>query len=85
MDVTAARPVADAKRRLLRVVFGVALVGAAALPHAQSTHDRHRVRIVLVGDSTVTDEHGWGLGFRRLLTDDVECVNPIEPAKRIAS
>lgn len=75
MDVAGGGPVADAVRRMLRVVFCAALVGAAAPPHAQSAHDRHRARIVLVGDSTVTDEKGWGLGFRRVLTDDVECVN----------
>ena len=33
------------------------------------------VRIVLVGDSTVNDEGGWGPGFRALLTPNVECVN----------
>ena len=34
-----------------------------------------RVRIVLVGDSTVTDKAGWGLGFKSFLTDRAECVN----------
>ena len=32
-------------------------------------------RIALVGDSTVTDKAGWGVGFAKLLGDDVECVN----------
>jgi lysophospholipase L1-like esterase len=32
-------------------------------------------RIVLVGDSTVTDDSGWGTGFRRLATEGVEVVN----------
>lgn len=32
-------------------------------------------RIVLVGDSTVTDKAGWGVGFKQLLGADVECVN----------
>ncbi|MGB2713093.1 MAG: rhamnogalacturonan acetylesterase [Vicinamibacterales bacterium] len=32
-------------------------------------------RIVLVGDSTVTDEAGWGAGFRQLVTDKVEVIN----------
>ena len=35
----------------------------------------HKIRIVLVGDSTVTDEAGWGLGFKQLLTDQAECIN----------
>lgn len=32
-------------------------------------------RIVLVGDSTVTDRSGWGAGFRRFLKPGVDCVN----------
>jgi lysophospholipase L1-like esterase len=33
------------------------------------------IRIVLVGDSTVTDDSGWGLGFRKLVTPGVEVIN----------
>jgi pectinesterase len=33
------------------------------------------VRIVLVGDSTVTDDAGWGAGFRNLASGTVEVVN----------
>ncbi len=33
------------------------------------------VRVVLVGDSTVTDDAGWGGGFRRLAKSGVEVVN----------
>lgn len=33
------------------------------------------VSIVLVGDSTVTDNAGWGLGFRQFLSKDVRLVN----------
>lgn len=32
-------------------------------------------RIVLAGDSTVTDEAGWGKGFAELLNEKGECVN----------
>jgi polygalacturonase len=35
----------------------------------------HKIRIVLVGDSTVTDTSGWGLGFKQFLNDRVECIN----------
>ncbi len=46
---------------------------------APTTHglagSRRAVRIVLVGDSTVTDRAGWGHGFRLFLDDGVECVN----------
>ena len=34
-----------------------------------------RVKIVLVGDSTVTDKDGWGKGFAHHLAASVECVN----------
>jgi len=34
-----------------------------------------KLKIVLAGDSTVTDQAGWGLGFAQTLTDDVTCVN----------
>lgn len=34
-----------------------------------------KIRIVLVGDSTVTDKAGWGLGFKQFLTDKAECIN----------
>jgi pectinesterase len=33
------------------------------------------VRIVLVGDSTVTDDSGWGSGFRQHVKESVEVVN----------
>lgn len=33
------------------------------------------IRIVLVGDSTVTDDSGWGAGFRECLRESVEVVN----------
>jgi hypothetical protein len=34
-----------------------------------------RIRIALVGDSTVTDEEGWGVGFKKCLAKNVECHN----------
>jgi acetyl esterase/lipase len=34
-----------------------------------------KIKIVLVGDSTVTDKSGWGLGFKEFLTDRAECIN----------
>jgi pectinesterase len=34
-----------------------------------------KVRIVLVGDSTVTDATGWGVGFKACLSDGVQCIN----------
>ena len=46
---------------------GPARAGAAATQAA--------IRIVLVGDSTVTDDSGWGSGFRKLVSDRVEVIN----------
>ncbi len=36
----------------------------------------HKIKIVLVGDSTVTDRSGWGLGFKEFVdTNKVEVIN----------
>jgi len=48
----------------------LSLLSAAVLRAAPAS-----VHIVLVGDSTVTDNAGWGLGFRQFLADDVELTN----------
>jgi lysophospholipase L1-like esterase len=48
----------------------VVLLLAASLASAQKP-----IRIVLVGDSTVNDEGGWGEGFRKSLAAPVEVVN----------
>ena len=39
------------------------------------SHTSSKIRVVLVGDSTVTDSAGWGLGFQQFLTDQIECTN----------
>ena len=36
---------------------------------------RAKVRIALAGDSTVTDQSGWGPGFAARLGPDAECLN----------
>jgi pectinesterase len=51
--------------------FGFA-VGPDTGPSAQATKP---IQIVLAGDSTVTDEAGWGVGFAQCLTDEAECIN----------
>ena len=33
------------------------------------------IKIVLVGDSTVTDNAGWGLGFKQFLNEKAVCIN----------
>lgn len=37
--------------------------------------DPPKTRIVLAGDSTVTDTAGWGAAFAKLLSSNAECVN----------
>jgi lysophospholipase L1-like esterase len=34
-----------------------------------------KIRIVLVGDSTVTDNAGWGKGFAKCFTDEAQVIN----------
>lgn len=37
--------------------------------------DTARPRVVLAGDSTVTDKAGWGAAFAKLLVPEAECIN----------
>jgi pectinesterase len=46
-----------------------------AFAQNQTNAPDKKIRIVLVGDSTVNDEGGWGYGFKQFLTGDVECIN----------
>jgi pectinesterase len=57
--------------RFLTCTFLLQLVVWTAAP-AQSPP---AIRIVLVGDSTVTDDAGWGAGFKQLVRDGVEVIN----------
>jgi pectinesterase len=59
-----------------------ALVAASALllllsswSVARAHQPLKSIRIVLVGDSTVTDEAGWGVGFKQLVTEQAEVIN----------
>lgn len=45
------------------------------LEQPQTAETPHKYRIVLIGDSTVTEKQGWGVGFKKFLTDDIECIN----------
>lgn len=54
------------------LIFGIILV---ATPTQSSGADT-KIKIILVGDSTVTDNAGWGLGFKQFLNpNDAECIN----------
>ena len=48
---------------------------SASVPAPAPTPPAKPVHLVLVGDSTVTDNAGWGLGFRQFLADGVELTN----------
>lgn len=56
-------------RILAVLLFCFPLLARAEEPAAAKPH------IVLVGDSTVTDNAGWGLGFRQFLADGVKLTN----------
>jgi lysophospholipase L1-like esterase len=60
--------------RLLLVAFLLAVI-----PIASGADDPQappgKVRIVLVGDSTVAAKSGWGTAFGKLLGPDAECLN----------
>jgi lysophospholipase L1-like esterase len=61
-------------RPLLAVLIAAAVPAAPAAGQDAPTKPRV-LKIVLVGDSTVTDGSGWGLGFKRFVTDAAEVVN----------
>jgi len=48
---------------------------AALVATVPSMAEAAKIKIVLVGDSTVTDNAGWGLGFKQFLADGAECIN----------
>jgi pectinesterase len=60
----------------ISIIFGTALLWVTA-SQAANTNDetKKKVKIILVGDSTVTDRSGWGLGFKQFLNDQAECIN----------
>jgi len=64
-------------RRGLMVAVIALMPASAALLRADETaaEPKHKVRLVLVGDSTVTEKSGWGLGFKQFITGDIECLN----------
>ena len=50
-----------------------------------SSAETPKIRIVLAGDSTVTDNAGWGGAFRNFLTDDAVLVNLAKSGQTSAS
>lgn len=60
---------------LALVAMLFALASSRAGGPASGAEGTRRLRIVLAGDSTVTDKAGWGAGFKKQLADSVECIN----------
>jgi PelA/Pel-15E family pectate lyase len=58
-------------------VFGILFLSGliCALAQTQPQSQPKHVKIVLVGDSTVNDEGGWGAGFRTRFDSNVEIIN----------
>ena len=58
-----------------KLTFLAAILFSVGAFAADATNATHKIKIILVGDSTVNDGGGWGSGFKQFLTDDVECIN----------
>ena len=55
--------------------LALALCMAFPAPARAESKPGPKLRIVLVGDSTVAPEGGWGNAFGRLLSPDTDCIN----------
>lgn len=60
---------------IIALLAGLAVNIAPLCAETDAKPSDHKLRIVLVGDSTVTDKSGWGFGFKQFLDDRVECIN----------
>ena len=58
----------------MKILILVALICFPGLTSAPAA-PQAKVKIVLVGDSTVNDGGGWGAGFKRFLKPGAECIN----------
>ena len=56
---------------LVGCLIVMSVVARADEKPATTRSSSAKVKIVLVGDSTVTDKSGWGVGFAALLDDGV--------------
>jgi pectinesterase len=65
------------KRIVTNIFAAIFLLATGLMIHAQTAAPaaKPKIRIVLVGDSTVNDAGGWGYGFKQFLTDAAECTN----------
>ena len=54
---------------------GWPLASKSVLSEPTSCQSTRKIRVILVGDSTVNDQGGWGAGLKPLFDDEVECIN----------
>ena len=68
---------------MLRLLLLILCLNAplAFAADAPPTADPAKVCIVLVGDSTVAPNGGWGPGFEPLLTKEAKCINWARPGR----
>src|ERR1700704_2273379 len=57
------------------VICVIPLITCQGLAQTVSKALRAKVRIILVGDSTMAVQSGWGPGFCALLSPRVDCIN----------
>ena len=62
-------------KRFVTFLIALLLLPAACLLAGDAPAPAKKIKIILVGDSTVTDKAGWGAGFKQYLTDQAECIN----------
>jgi len=60
---------------LLFLLYLSAMCSALLAADQQPSSQPAKIKIVLCGDSTVTDNAGWAVGFKKCLADDVDCTN----------
>src|SRR5512140_749165 len=60
---------------LAATVCWSAIAGGGGLLAGKAAPAAEPIKIVLVGDSTVNDQGGWGTGFRASFGPPVQCVN----------
>lgn len=66
----------SANVRVILLAVAILLIHSTSALFGAGAADAARLKIVLVGDSTVTDKSGWGLGFEQFLdTSKVQCIN----------
>jgi len=62
-------------KKAVFVLMALCLISNFAYCILKAEQPARKIRIVLVGDSTVNDGGGWGAGFKKLIDDSVECAN----------